>query len=508
MTWRKIGAFLGTSFTPGLTVWMLAWWQQSQFWRTAPENQFGWSVPLLGLFLFGEAWRTRPAPGRPMGQLVWGSVLYLSVAGLLISRLLLGPFPGWPSALWIQALAATGFSLALLGRHGGIPWLRHFAWSLAFLFSALPWPTTLQLGVVTQLRPLIAQWAATVVDLMGSPAQASGTTIIVASGQLSVDEACSGILSLQASLMGALFLCEYCRLVCRNRVLVVAGGALWAVFANLLRTCLLGYIAASAGVAAASRWHDFMAFGELVLVFAGLAVACGLLRSPPPSHAGPASPGLNASRPPERKSRLGGTLWLLGLLATSELIAVLIYHRPLREAVGPPRLLWPPASAEVRNFPVSDEIKSLLHTEHIKIAEWRTPSGAHRAAYQIIWYNAITARETLHLHNPMVCLPASGAEFISALDPIEIPTKAGPRRFERLRFRNAQGFFVVYSVRLWQGKDPLWADTQGWSRGAWMRERLEEILRGGVECQYFSYAAWEPLGELEIREELARVFGN
>ena len=492
-------------FAAGLTVWGLAWAQQSHFWRAAPENGFGWLVPILGLFLFGEAWLARPGPTPCLGRSAWKITLSVSAAVLLVSRVLLRPFPGWPSVLWLQAFGALAFCFALIGKKGGRPWLFHFAGPCLFFLTALPWPTTLQNGIVGFLRPLVADFAALAVDLAGWSAQASGTTIVVASGRLGVDEACSGILSLQASMAAALFLSEYCRFNYRVRLGLFLGSILGAIGANLIRTTLLAGLAASAGLQTAVRWHDLIAFGELALVFIGLGLACWRLNRKTSSHSRGATlprTSVNDSRP----ISVSELRWVWGAIIATEAVAALLFYRPLSERAEHFIPHLPEPSASLHYLTVTPATKSMLQTNHISIWERRDGLNVSRAAYHIKWDNAVRATASLRLHNPTVCLPASGATFVDKLDPIEIRVKGGMLRFDRLRFKDQRGFYVVHTTCIDAAHHqiiptddvPQWRD--------WVLRRFAEVLRGPADYQYLCYAAWEPFDDAKISSELTEIF--
>ncbi|MGB1822074.1 MAG: archaeosortase/exosortase family protein, partial [Acidimicrobiales bacterium] len=61
-------------------------------------------------------------------------------------------------------------------------------------------------------------------------------------GQIGVDQACSGIHGLQASLVITLFLGAYYRLASFNRVIYVLAGVLIALMLNLVRAFSLSFI--------------------------------------------------------------------------------------------------------------------------------------------------------------------------------------------------------------------------------------------------------------------------
>ena len=79
---------------------------------------------------------------------------------------------------------------------------------------------------------IVAHVAAETAMLLGIPAQVEGNLIRVSTGLVGVNEACSGIRSLQTSLMIGLLFGELKRLSVLRRVALVAGAVAIALFAN------------------------------------------------------------------------------------------------------------------------------------------------------------------------------------------------------------------------------------------------------------------------------------
>ena len=128
-------------------------------------------------------------------------------------------------------------------------------------------------------------------------AQRSGGKIkvnVFAGGTLGVEEACSGIRSLQSTLMMAWFLGELYHLRFATRGTLLACGVAFALFTNSLRTVFLSTLAARSGLAAAHGWHDtagFLALGaNLVLLFFLTIRFSAHQNKPPRAPARPASP--------------------------------------------------------------------------------------------------------------------------------------------------------------------------------------------------------------------------
>lgn len=92
---------------------------------------------------------------------------------------------------------------------------------------AVPWPSVLEDPLIQGLTRADAGATAELIGWFGVPAMAHGNVIEVATGQVGIEDACSGIRSFQATLMIALFLGEFYSLCAWRRVIfVVAGFAL------------------------------------------------------------------------------------------------------------------------------------------------------------------------------------------------------------------------------------------------------------------------------------------
>src|SRR5882724_10400496 len=83
-----------------------------------------------------------------------------------------------------------------------------------------------------------------------------GNVIEVKTGLLGIDEACSGVRSLQATVMVSLFLGELYRATWPRRVFFLLSGVAIAFLCNVGRTFLLSWVAAKNGIDSIPKWHD------------------------------------------------------------------------------------------------------------------------------------------------------------------------------------------------------------------------------------------------------------
>src|SRR5438046_7568800 len=124
---------------------------------------------------------------------------------------------------------------------------------------------------------VVAAVAAETVTLLGIPARLERNLIRVTSGLVGVNEACSGVHSLQTALMIGLLFGELKRLSILRRIVLVVGAIAIALTANFCRAVFLVWIAATENISEVSRWHNLAGYAILGLVFVGTLILAMLL---------------------------------------------------------------------------------------------------------------------------------------------------------------------------------------------------------------------------------------
>ncbi len=239
-------------------------------WSINPQYGYGWSVPVLAAYVFWRRWECAPAPTAPRASAFWISLIILAALFLIPVRLIQEANPDWRLLSWAMALCAVAISAAGVYLAGGAPWLRHFVFPILFFLVAVPWPTSLETIVIQGLMRVDARINVEILTAIGIPAVQLGNVIEVGSGYVGIDEACTGIRSLQATFMTSLFLGEYYAFSARRRVILVAAGALLAFICNLIRTFLLVYLGAEHGFQSIKNWHDPAGYTILTICLLGL----------------------------------------------------------------------------------------------------------------------------------------------------------------------------------------------------------------------------------------------
>jgi len=246
------------------------------FWSNNPDLQFGWIVVLLCGYLFWEAWQARPTIDWRLRW--WGVGLGLAGMGLLFIVQIYQAFLGSNAASTVGlALGAMLIAGANLGLVFGWAGLRDFGMAFAFILIAMPMPSAVQGPVVGGLQSKVAWINTEVLNLMGIPAQKVGSLIHLPNGTVGIDEACSGIRSLQSTIMASLFI-GYVSLK-RNslRLLLFVLGVVLAVVGNLGRSLYLSLMAHWHGVESIEKVHDAAGWSVLAFTAAGVVLFSWLI---------------------------------------------------------------------------------------------------------------------------------------------------------------------------------------------------------------------------------------
>jgi exosortase len=239
------------------------------FWNNNPDLQFGWVVVLLCAYLFWEAWEKRPPVdwrARP-----W------AVAGFVAGVILLFLVQIYQAVMGSSAPTTTGLALGVmlvvtgnLGVVFGWPGIRGFGMAFGFLLIAMPVPSGIQGPVVSALQNKVAAFNTEVLNLLGVPATQVGSLIHLPGGTVGVDEACSGIRSLQSTIMATIFIGYLTLNRFSLQALLFVCGISLAIIGNLFRSLYLSLTANARGVEAIAGVHD--AAGWSILAFTAVGV--------------------------------------------------------------------------------------------------------------------------------------------------------------------------------------------------------------------------------------------
>ena len=394
-------------------LWLLIFNQQRLEWTVNVVYSYGWAVPVLALYLLWERWRTRPPARNPPSAMVLLALAGVLLAGYLPVRVVQEANPDWVKINWLMASLGVGVSLLAIAAVGGWRYARHFAFPILFCFTALPWPVWMETATVQTLMRGNASICAEVLTWCGTPAIAEGNLIQVADHWVNVEEACSGIRSLQTAFMMALFLGELHRLSVARRVGLVAASFGVAFFLNLLRTLLLTYLAAGAG--SAERWHDPVGVVAMIVCLAAIWGLAEWIRPRRATIAMAAADPVREFRrwPLPRWFALGGCVWLVAAeVLTGGWYA---YH----EKQVPPgmawHVVWPESAPHFQKGVFAERTLALLKFNHGETASWEAEGAYPWQMYELNWSPGRVSKFLSSSHYPTVCLPATGMKLVAEL---------------------------------------------------------------------------------------------
>jgi exosortase len=173
----------------------------------------------------------------------------------------------------------AGLGLGFLGVSMGNLWyaygsagVKTFGFGLAFFLIALPIPSVIYGQIISSLQHGITVVNVEVLALLGTPASIQGNLVQLPTGVLGVDEACSGIRSLQSTVMATLFIGYLTLERFGFRALLFVSGLLLAIFGNLIRVFSLSYSASIHGIEAVDAAHDVAGWSILMFTVVGVGV--------------------------------------------------------------------------------------------------------------------------------------------------------------------------------------------------------------------------------------------
>jgi exosortase len=386
-------------------VWFEAVRQLKPEWSFNPQYSYGWSVPFLAAYLFWRRWPSRPVAEPASGRLVAILSMFVLALAVFPIRFLAEANPDWRFLSWAIAIVSVALSMLAIFVIGGRPWARYFAFPILFFLIAVPWPTQIEQIVIQNLMRAVTSINVTLLQLLGIPALQHGNVIEVGSGLIGIEEACSGVRSLQATLMISLFLGELYLFTPSRRILLIVAGAALAFVCNVVRTALLVWTGARNGAHSIEAWHDPAGFTILIVCLFGLwLISLKMRRSSADEVDG--HPAGNDNAQFSLFARVALPLAIVLLL--SEAGVQIWYRAHAQRSISRWTVSWPSSEPEYQQVPIAPESAALLQYSSGGGASWQGPDGRHWMMYFFNWLPGRTAALFVKIHRPDVCLPASG----------------------------------------------------------------------------------------------------
>jgi exosortase len=552
-------------------LWFILCVQLSDEWLVNEQYNYGWFVPFFAIYLFWLRWQDRPEP-EVSGQWSVVSGKWSVVAAIgLIALLLLLPVrvfeianPDWRLLAWVHTASVATLTLLYLWCAGGGPWLRHFAFPVAFIFVAVPWVTPIEGPIIQGLMRAVAAVAAETVTLFGIPAQLEGNLIRVTNGLVGVNEACSGVRSLQTALMIGLLLGELKRLSISRRFALVAGAIALALVANFLRAFFLVWIVATENISEVGRWHGLAGYAIIGLVFAGTLLLAALLggkggerrageeegRGQPPSVAAATygEPGRSEIRGQRSEVSLPrrslARRWMISSpylaaalcwIVAVEVGAQLWYRAHERNLISATRwdVRWPETAPDFRQLKIDEEVRRVLRFDEGQAAACMIPAPTTPGTlgqskpntvacllYLFRWKPGRNSALLANLHRPDVCLPATGWVQVADNGVRNYPvTDSFALPFRHFEFQHvasensapqiAHAFYCLLEDRVPAAAAPNSNPPQmAMAHSTWTRdERIRQVIEGrrhlGQQVMEIVFLSKEPLSSADAESRLS-----
>ncbi len=422
--WWPVFAVLGA-------LWFFAVRQLRFDWTINPQYTYGWTVPFLSAYLFTERWKRRPPAQAPHSRVALAMAVLALALLLLPVRLIQESAPDWRLIGWALGGVCVAISLAAVYFAGGPAWLRHFFFPIAFFLVAVPWPVPLEQSLIQWLMRSVTQICVEALSWAGIPAIQKGNVIEITTGRVGVEEACSGVRSLQTTLMIALFMGELLRFRILRRVTLLAGALGVAFVCNASRAFFLVWVSARNGTDAVAKWHDNVGMAVLLGSLLGVGVLCAILNPKrTDDDAVSLDPGLlRPGAPPRKGILIALAAWLVVVEVGTEAWYRMAEARTPK--ANPWTLLWPTGEKGFRDVEFSDVTRNILKYTDARSAVWADAAGLRWAMVLLRWAPGRTSVQLARSHGPEVCLPASGAVMSADLGlrpmrikGIELPTHA------------------------------------------------------------------------------------
>lgn len=448
LVWPALGAVLG---------WGLLVTQLRHHWGGESYYNFGFFVPFLTAWLLYRnlsMLETRQAACSP-GTLLTGAACMLLV---LPFHMLSEVNPFWRVPLWVQAIGLYGFTLTILHSIYGKAGIRAGIFPLFFLLTMIPWPYRIEVFLIQALTKVVVTAAMWGIHFLGYPVELAGNSLVLGDLQIGVNEACSGIRSLQALFMVTLFLGSLFGQDKTRRLLAVLLLPLIVVLINSLRAVFLSLQVITKGDTAYHAWHDtagYIAFGVSMVLIYGcielLNMGSATTDEPDRKPVGVFLQGFLI----KRGTRAMALFAVMPLLAYSLVEGWFLWHE--KEDGGNPdwSLQAPdPSDPAIRYLEIHPQISGVLGYSYGQRFLYRPSS---RLGYEVYYYGYEAdnklASVSSYGHSPTICMEAVGASMIEEyptlfvdIGPVSLPLRHFLFQLDKGKGR-LHVFWVVWEKR-------------------------------------------------------------
>lgn len=439
-------------------------------WRFNEQYHYGYFVPIFALYLIYNRWIDRPPCDKPMFPLF----LMLGIVLLLIPMQLIETAnPDWrliySAGTWIAVIV----TLLFFDQLGGKRWLYYFTPAVAMVLFAVPWVTQIENRVTAQLMGIVTAVTVEVVNLLGIYAVKMGSVIRMPESIVGIEEACSGVRSLQSSLMAGYLFGEILRFTPIRRLLLVFLGVALTFFLNLCRTIVLTLVTHYQGVTGYDKWHDNIGNLVAIIGFAGIAIIAWLMNrrvsATQTKNKDISSVSLETM---PRLLTVKHAACLMGIVLASLGIDYLWYDQARNNESKDvqSKIQWEALAAEMVEIEINPitmaQLKYSVGNQYL----WRGTRGSVWTVFYFKWNRGMISSHA-GVHRPENCLPAAGMSLVKIHEDFFWEGPTGMKiPFRSMEFKGF-GRKVIVFFSVWDE-----GEEQSWYSFTW-RDRIQDVFK-------------------------------
>ena len=395
--------------------WVSLFSRMSLWWNDASYYTHGWGVPLLALVLLVKRLPESLAENGK-GKEPGFTILFLPALLFLCFRFVGEPDPFWRLPLWGEMIFLSLLSgLFFYQQKAPIRWQTWFLVSI-YLMTALPWPAGIETKVVHGLTNLISQLTTEIILLSGFPAEMVGNSIRVDQQEITINQACSGIRSLQNLISFAVFLLIYFRFDALRSCFLFGLAGATALLCNLCRALTLSLVFLNYGESTQVSWHDTIGNFYVILSMALMFLYAWYVK-PAEKLDKPPMPSGNFRSPHLPIHRSAACVWI-AILTTPPLVT-LVWFSYLCPAA--PSFVWQ-ANLGTDATPLDSGIHQVLQYDYGNQTKISLTDGS-LADVIYFGYEQDSAAASLcsRNHPPDYCMGYSGIELTDSQSETTYP---------------------------------------------------------------------------------------
>ena len=415
-------------------------------WETNQQYSHGFVVPFLMIYLIikiptshFDTEKECKLPFQGKATLLIGIPLILTIFPIWVIR---GANPDWRLLNLVLFAVILLISSSWIYDKGGLKLLKLLAFPLLFFIVAIPWPLATDLQLTQWLQQKVSETIVDLLLLLEHSATLEGTIIDVGVfGQIGVDQACSGINGLQASMVVSLFLGAYFGLPILQRITLYISGLIIAVIMNLIRAFSMSFVKVkgrgelldspvfSLGNWDAPNLHDLAGWIEtlgilIMIIFIAKIFCIGALHQPLANM-------LSSWKNLRFNPPVGFSLTSILICSSSVVLGELHFRQNETQLSDMPRIKLTISDNEIirKDLDIPRQVAAQLHFEEAFSIQWQdrfrsiphpyglepiiNPNEQYWQAFEANWDSGGACTAVLSTHSPDSCIPLTGLTQIS-----------------------------------------------------------------------------------------------